>query len=480
MSDPVNPFQIAMLILAVLVIFNLIIFVHELGHYWAAKWRGLKIDRFQIWFGKPIWSKTINGVQWGLGWIPAGGFVALPQMAPMEAIEGGNRDSEPLPPIKPLDKIIVAFAGPLFSFLLALVAAVGVSIFGKPADIVPTTTIGWVEPGSPAAKAGLQRDDKIVAVNGTPVSSWEGTLDSVQLNIVTSRGSHIEFTVDRPGQGEVKLNSEFEIPETPKWWQRRAVRNVGIQPIGVGPVTIGIAPEEFVKNPPAGKAGLKDGDTLLSINGQAIVSDDQALFLLKDNGAKPVEIGYEREGTKATATVTPVVPLSPKDDTARPMIGVGLSQELVVNREIIKPGAFEQIGDTVKMMWITITSVIAPDSSIGVQHLSGPIGIGKLQYFMLQMDYPFLRILGFLVLLNINLAILNMMPFPVLDGGHIVLATMEWIAKRPVRVKLLEYIQLCFVFLLFGVMLYVSSKDFFDDFGRGSGKRSEPLVFPAN
>jgi regulator of sigma E protease len=131
------------------------------------------------------------------------------------------------------------------------------------------------------------------------------------------------------------------------------------------------------------------------------------------------------------------------------------------------------------MMWLTIVSVVSPDSSIGVQHLSGPIGIGKLQYFMLQMDYPFLRIMGFLVLLNINLAILNMLPFPVLDGGHIVLASMEWIAKRPVRVKLLEVIQLAFVFLLFGVMIYVSSKDAFDDFGRGGGGKPKEYVFPA-
>src|SRR6056297_1308746 len=112
MTEP-GPFLTALLIILVILIFNLIIFVHELGHFWAAKWRGLKIDRFQIWFGKPLWSKTINGVQYGLGWIPAGGFVALPQLAPMEAIEGENRESsEPLPPISPLDKIIVAFAGP--------------------------------------------------------------------------------------------------------------------------------------------------------------------------------------------------------------------------------------------------------------------------------------------------------------------------------------------------------------------------------
>jgi regulator of sigma E protease len=465
----------AMLILVVVVIFNIIIFVHELGHYWAAKWRGLKIDRFQIWFGKPIWSKTINGVQYGLGWIPAGGFVALPQMAPMEAIEGGNLDREPLPPIKPLDKIIVAFAGPLFSFLLALTAAVGVSIFGKPADIMPTTTVGWVEPGSPGEKAGLQRGDKILAINGVPVSVWDGTLDSIQLNIVTSRGDQIEFTVDRPGQGRMTLHSEFKIPET-QWWERRAVRQVGIEPISKGPVIVG----GFIgKNSPAELAGLKPGDIVRSLNGQEIVSRTQFMQGINQWGVKPLEIGYERGGQTGTATVTPTYPISPVENPPRAMIGVSFSQEFEENREIIKPGVVKQIKDTAKMMWITIVSVVSPDSSIGVQHLSGPIGIGKLQYFQLQMDYPLLRIMSFLVLLNINLAILNMLPFPVLDGGHIVLATMEWIAKRPVRVKLLEVIQLCFVFLLFGVMLYVSSKDLFDDFGMGGGGKPTEYVFPA-
>src|SRR5437016_12721656 len=101
----------------VLLLFNLLIFVHELGHFLAARWRGLKIDRFAIWFGKPIWKKKINGVEYALGWIPAGGYVALPQMATMEAIEGKPDESvENLPPVSALDKIIVAVAGPLFSF----------------------------------------------------------------------------------------------------------------------------------------------------------------------------------------------------------------------------------------------------------------------------------------------------------------------------------------------------------------------------
>src|SRR5436305_8608082 len=118
--------------LEVVLLFNLLIAVHELGHFLAAKWRGLKIERFAIWFGKPIWKRKINGVEYALGWIPAGGYVALPQMASMEAIEGKSEGSDgPLPPVAPLDKIIVAFAGPMFSFLLAVAFAFIVWGVGK-------------------------------------------------------------------------------------------------------------------------------------------------------------------------------------------------------------------------------------------------------------------------------------------------------------------------------------------------------------
>src|ERR1039457_6501975 len=138
------------IILEVLLLFNLLIGVHELGHFLAAKWRGLKIDRFAIWFGKPIWKKKIGGVEYALGWIPAGGYVALPQMATMEMIEGKSEppveqlsDVSPLrrpdvpsldtaANISPLDKIIVALAGPLFSLLLAFSCAVVVWVVGKP------------------------------------------------------------------------------------------------------------------------------------------------------------------------------------------------------------------------------------------------------------------------------------------------------------------------------------------------------------
>src|SRR2546425_4101428 len=180
--------------LEVLLLFNLLIFVHELGHFLAARWRGLKIDRFAIWFGKPIWKTKINGVEYALGSIPAGGYVSLPQMATMEAIEGkGESSGQPLPPISARDKIIVAFAGPLFSFLLALAFAVVVMIVGRPvSEGEMTTTIGYVVKGGPADQAGLRPGDKILSVDGKPVNKFGGMGGSVTWRIVRSEGETVQ------------------------------------------------------------------------------------------------------------------------------------------------------------------------------------------------------------------------------------------------------------------------------------------------
>jgi regulator of sigma E protease len=129
------------------------------------------------------------------------------------------------------------------------------------------------------------------------------------------------------------------------------------------------------------------------------------------------------------------------------------------------------------MMWITITSVIAKDSNIGVDHLSGPVGIGSMMFSFLQMEDGWRRILAFMVLFNVNLAVLNMLPFPVLDGGHITLAILEKIFGRPVKAKPLEILQTICALLLISLMLFVTSKDIGDKFGRG-GKQNQEIVFP--
>src|SRR5213079_1893435 len=171
--------RVILILLEVVVLFNLLIVVHELGHFLAARWRGLYIEKFGVWFGKPLWKKTINGVQYSLGSIPFGGFVALPQLAPMDIIEGkADLDRAKLPRVSALDKIIVAVAGPLFSLLLALFFVGVVWVIGHPvSESDSTTIIGYVMPDSPAQKVGLQPGDKILSVDGKPVRRFMGMSD---------------------------------------------------------------------------------------------------------------------------------------------------------------------------------------------------------------------------------------------------------------------------------------------------------------
>jgi regulator of sigma E protease len=459
---------VILLILVIVTLFNIIIFVHELGHFLAARWRGLQVDRFQIWFGKPIWKKTINGVQYGLGWIPAGGFVALPQMAPMESIEGASADGEnrtPLPPISAMDKITVAFAGPLFSMLLALSCAFIVTKVGKPRDFIPETRIGYVDPEKPAYKAGIRTGDRILEINGRPVDGFQGSLDSIFEQIVLSRGDQIRFTIERPGElTPITLETGFEREQT-RWFQRSGLRDVGIDP--AGDVLVGYV----MQNSPADKAGIVPGDELISVDGIELISIAQLSAHMKARNWQPLEVVVQSgsNGIRRTLTLTPETPIKPKDQP--PMIGVSWDTSGQVDTRIVHPGAYEQVKDSVRMMWVTLTSLISPQSSIGVDQLTGPVGIAKIQYQLLQSENGWRRVLAFMVLFNVNLAILNMLPFPVLDGGHITLAVLEKIAGRPVKAKPLEIVQTACALALISLMLYVTSKDVGDSFGRSRDGR---------
>src|SRR5260370_35781333 len=199
--------RVLLILLEVLILFNLLIVVHELGHFLAARWRGLYIERFGVWLGKPLWKKTINGVQYSLGSLPLGGFVALPQLAPMDIIEGkADLDRAKLPKISALDKIIVAFAGPLFSFGLAVLFAVIIWMVGRPvSESEATTTIGYVIPDSPAAEAELKAGDKILSVDGKPVSRFGGMgEDSISWRVVRREGEKITVENGRSQNGRVE------------------------------------------------------------------------------------------------------------------------------------------------------------------------------------------------------------------------------------------------------------------------------------
>ena len=446
-----------LLIIAVVISFNVMIFVHELGHFLAARWRGLKIDKFQVWFGKPIWSKTINGVQYGLGWIPAGGFVALPQLAPMDAIEGESSSTEPLPPISPIDKIIVAIAGPIFSLLLALTIGLVVWGAGKPQDTIHATQIGYIKKDSPAEKAGLQLGDTILAINGKAIRGFVGGLDCITENIVLSEGREILFTVQRPGESQPRtIVSSFETMPT-KWYQRRALRQVGIS--YTNPATV----DAMLSHSPAEKAGLKKDDQIVAVDGTQIWSTPQFSQLIEAGNYKEITASVKRGAETLDIKITPAKPLTPAD--AKPMLGIAWNTDGIVDSHLVYPDPIRQCKDSVKMMVATLGALISPNSGIGVDQLSSPIGIAKAKFDILKTENGWRRLLAFLVIINVNLGIFNMLPFPVLDGGHTMLALMEMVARKPVKARVLEYVQSACAMLLISLFLYISSKDIGGFFG---------------
>lgn len=390
----------------------------------------------------------------------------------MEAIEGGDKDREPLPAITPLDKIIVAFAGPLFSVLLALAAAVVVWGVGKPKDFIPSTMVGYVEEGSPGEKAGIQPGDEVLAINGEPVNGFAGSLESISERIILSSGEKIEFTVKRDGMEEpLVLKSGFKIPDS-KIYQRSGLRQVGLGPAGKAVVGA------VIKNSPADKAGIKKNDVIVTVDGKKLFSADQLSQYFENNDFKTVTLGVQKPGGElASVEVTPEKPLQPSDRD--PMLGVMWDQSGEIDVRIVHPNPFAQVADSLKMMWVTIVSVADPGTNIGVDHLSGPVGIGQMLYDLLQTEDGWRRILGFMVLFNVNLAVLNMLPFPVLDGGHITLAILEKLFGKPVQMKTLEIIQTVCALALISLMLYVTSKDIGDKLGRGGGKADSEIIFSA-
>jgi regulator of sigma E protease len=462
--------------LEVVLIFNLIIGVHELGHFLAAKWRGLKIDRFAIWFGKPIWKKKVNGVEYALGWIPAGGYVALPQMASMEAIEGkSDSGTEPLPNVSPLDKIIVAFAGPLFSFSLAFVFAFIVWGVGKPSNEGDNSTlIGWVEPNGPAWQAGLRPGDQILEVDGHVVKNFlpTGSLsDSIKWRIITSTGPNVPIKYLRNGQEAMAYPVPTNTPT--KWYERKSLRQIFVDAAGKATIL------DVASNSPADLAGLRSDDEVVALNGEKIYSPDSVDYAQREmsNGiVKPLTLTIRRGNEQFDRTLLAVKPLQPTN--VPPLLGI-LSWKGDTNYMLIHPSPLDQVTASATQIFSTVGALFEPKGQISVQQLGGAVMIIRVYSNLFADEDGWRRVLWFSVVLNVNLALLNLVPLPVLDGGHITLSLIEVIRRRPVSGRILNTIQSGFAILLIGFMVYIAFFDTGDWLRSAHEDREQPVVFLA-
>jgi regulator of sigma E protease len=460
------------IILEVLLIFNLLIFVHELGHFLAARWRGLKVDRFAIWFGKPIWKRKIGGVEYALGTIPAGGYVSLPQMATMEMIEGQTENSgQQLPPISALDKIIVAFAGPLFSFLLAFVFALIVWAVGRPvSQVANSTVVGWVDPTGPAWKAGLRPGDKILEVDGYKVTEFAPpSQDSITWRIITSDGTNITFKYLRDGQEYTAEAIPYKRPT--KWYERKALRQVLISPSY--PAVI----YEVATNSPAAEAGLQRGDQVVALNGEKLHSFMPVIYaqeLMTNGPITPMRLTVRRGGEEFEKVLTPETPIQPAGSP--PSLGI-LSWQANTNVTLAHPGPWEQIEASATQIVATLGTIFNRNSDVGVQQLGGAVMIIRLYTNLFESEHGWRHVLWFSVILNVNLALLNLLPFPVLDGGHITLALVEVVRRRPVSGRVLQYLQSVCAMVLIGFMLFIAFFDTGDWVRSASRDREQPVIF---
>ena len=435
------------------------IFVHELGHFLAARWRGMKVERFSIGFGPKIFGWTgKDGVEYRVAWFPFGGYVLLPQMANMDAIEGESKtDVSKLPPVSYASKVIALSAGAFFNILFAIALAAIVWAAGQQVAVeVQTNVIGSVLPTvdtsdgktvpSPATVAGIKPGDSVLAVDGKSVA----TFDDIRERVILGSGR------DKEGNPEVTLtikraNDTFNVNVLPVYVNegRDSFRNIGIW------FAAKIVVADVMPDSAAAAAGLTSGDILTHIDGDPIQTPtaiSEHIALTKD---KPVVIAYMRDGAAATVTITPRLSTNPDTQASAYLIGVVQRQSLTAKTVHIPP--WTQIVDVLTKTWKTLVSVTSPHSDIGLSKMSGPVGIVTAISNIAKFD--FMSVLAFVVLINVSLAVFNMLPIPVLDGGHILFATIEKLRGRPLPPRFIMTTQSVFMLLLLTMMVYVT---FFD------------------
>ncbi len=429
----------------VVLLFGGSIFVHELGHFLAARRRGAHVERFSIGFGPPIFSwRGKDGVEYRLSWFPLGGYVLLPQLADLGAVEGESQaDVTRLPPVSYATRMIVFAAGATFNILFAFLLACIVWVIGQPtptgffsttvAEIAPTLqTADGQDVVSPAAKAGLQSGDRITAVDGRPVTTFADIVELLALSSGWSEGARqTMLTLERGGQ-------TLQVPIEPVLSGDERIRKIGITT--VAKLLVGrVAPDS-----PAEKAGLQLEDQVLAVNGKRTLTYPQLADALRSNAGQPMPVTVVRAGAERVLTL--------QADK-----GVDLGIAIKSDVTYIHPNPFQQVGESVVKTFRTLGALLNPRSDIGLSHLSGPIGIIDSFVAVSRAGLPLA--LWFTILVNVNLAIFNLLPIPVLDGGQMLFATIGRLRGRPLPVSFIMTAQSIFIVLLFSMVLYVSVFD---------------------
>jgi len=275
--------------LLVVFFFSLTVFAHEYGHFVMARRRGMKVERFSIFgWGPPVFRWTRDGVEYCICWIPFGAYVSIPQMAPMEMIEGkAESKPEELPLASPASRILVAFAGPIMNVVLAAIIACIIWRVGLAVAVNPPI-VGWVEPGSREEQLGIRAADRIAKVNGQEVKNWF----DIQRLVALSLDPSVSVVIEQKGvPKEFLLETEFN-------------HDFGLKTINLYPEGRPFA-KMVLPNSPAEAAGVLPGDEFLAVNDVPISTRQELINFISKKPGQPVRLKVMREGKMTVITATP-------------------------------------------------------------------------------------------------------------------------------------------------------------------------------
>jgi len=433
-------------LLAFIIAIGVLVTVHEFGHFWVARRAGVKVIRFSVGFGRPLWRRIgKDGTEYVVAALPLGGYVKmLGEGAEEEISESERAQSFEAKSLAARSAIVVA--GPLFNFIFAVFAFAVVQMVGV-SGLKPV--VGAVEASSIAAQAGLRQGEEILSVDGQPVTIWQQALEVMLGNIVVGDSVVLEVVTAEGGTASRTLSNPFgrEIPEGLDLLQRLGFSmERPLLPPRIGEVVEGGAAEQ---------AGLESGDLVLTVADEPVESWGAWVEWVQESPEQPLEITIERDGVIFPLSLTPA-----RIEVEQRVVGrIGASVELSEYRkqwfQTVQYGPLDALVRGAEKTWdfsvmtlqVMGRMVVGRTSTDG---LSGPISIAR--YAGNSMESGIAPFFSFLGLVSVSLGVLNLLPIPMLDGGHLFYYLVEAVQRRPVSERTMMLGQKIGIVLILGLM----------------------------
>ena len=423
-------------ILAFVFVIGVLITIHEFGHFAVARLLGAPVEVFSIGFGKRIWGFERGGTDYRLSLVPLGGYVRIIGLGPDESdvVSGDAPSAELLPRWK---RALILLAGPVTNIVAAVVFVALALTMGveTPVYLEEPPVVGWVEPGSPAEAARIETGDVVRAVNGEPVEMWR----DLEIALLSSGKGPIELTVERDG-------SVSTIPIT---LDRESLYGFGVS---------GIEPRlEAVVQPgpgasPAAEAGIETGDLIVAVNGESVDQYYDLPRLIEPLPAKEITLDVVRNGQPLQFTVTT------RDEGGKGKIGVGPVLPTAIQKLAVLPALGTAAAECERMTYQTfrvIGRLFTGKESL--RQVSGPVGIAQISGQAARSGVQSLIML--LGIISLQLGIFNLLPIPILDGGHLTIIAFESIVRRDLPMKVKERVLEVGFYLLILLMVVVLFND---------------------